>query len=235
VVYGIPAGGAIFTARESCWYWSETCPSGIARIARKSTSRSRGLLSTPVPMRRYQVHWSVHIHRADSRVAGASFDLIGRIQERPNDTDFGAQSALFQTRVWVAWNRTHWNVGVIAILDTGIDESNPDLAGHVSARHDFIGSSTGPTDVNGHGSNVAGIASAATNNGTGVAGMAYGTPLLNAKVADDNGQVALSALVDGINWVSGWHCQGEPHESSGGASNSRRFAPRGFMGTLLSM
>jgi thermitase len=104
-----------------------------------------------------------------------------------------------------AWNRTHGSSARrIAILDTGIDQSgtNPDLAGLVVAQQDFTGSAFGSNDKVGHGTHVAGIAGAVTNNGVGVAGVAFNTRLLNGKVLDDTGNGSLSMLIDGIRWQS---------------------------------
>jgi hypothetical protein len=102
-----------------------------------------------------------------------------------------------------AWNRTHGSSSVrVAILDTGINEAHPDLTSRVVARQDFTSSASGTTDVNGHGTHVAGIASALTNNSLGVAGVGFDTRLLNAKVMDDTGAGPMSAAIQGIRWAT---------------------------------
>jgi thermitase len=70
------------------------------------------------------------------------------------------------------------------------------------ARQDFSGSSTGTDDYCNHGTHVAGIAAANTNNGLGVAGVGYDTRLLNGKVLDDTGSGASSTIVNGITWAT---------------------------------
>ena len=60
----------------------------------------------------------------------------------------------------------------LAVLDTGIDASHPDLAARIGAGQSFT--SADPTvDVNGHGTALPGIAAAEVNNGIGIAGVAY--------------------------------------------------------------
>jgi len=89
---------------------------------------------------------------------------------------------------------------LVAILDTGIDEKHEDLAGKVVASINFSGSQTA-SDVNGHGTHVAGIIAAITDNSIGVAGIAPNARLLNVKVVDDNGVVWSSTVARGIIWA----------------------------------
>jgi thermitase len=73
----------------------------------------------------------------------------------------------------------------IAILDTGATKPHPDLSSKVARQEDFTG--TGIGDVYGHGTHVAGIAGAATNNGTGGAGTCPECPIWDYKVLDNSG------------------------------------------------
>ncbi len=96
----------------------------------------------------------------------------------------------------------------IGIVDTGVDVGHQDLAGKVVAGTSCINSGgnssncTGsPQDDNGHGTHVAGIAAAATNNGLGVAGTAPDAQLVVAKVLDSRGSGNFSDVNAGIMWV----------------------------------
>ena len=100
-----------------------------------------------------------------------------------------------------AWDTTQGGVKV-AILDCGINESHPDLAGKVVDRQDFTTAASGANDVYGHGTHVAGIVAAVTNNSDGVAGVCPGCSLLNAKVLDDSGSGAYSWIANGIIWAA---------------------------------
>jgi subtilisin family serine protease len=85
----------------------------------------------------------------------------------------------------------------IAILDTGIDTNNPELAGRVSWVYDATGHNN-PTDETGHGTAVAGIIGAAYN-GIGIAGVATQANLYSVKVlAGSNGQGEWNWLSNGI-------------------------------------
>lgn len=101
-----------------------------------------------------------------------------------------------------AWEHGLDGVGVtVAVLDTGVDDQHPDLAGKVIAARDFSGS--GSTDDRfGHGSHVA-----ATIAGTGAAsdgaraGVAPGADLLAGKVLNDSGFGLISWIIDGMEWA----------------------------------
>lgn len=76
----------------------------------------------------------------------------------------------------------------IAIIDTGADSTHPDLQGRiVYAESDLDGVTNAGSadDGDGHGTNVAGIAAAAGNNGFGFTGVAYAAPLMIFKVFPD--------------------------------------------------
>jgi len=90
----------------------------------------------------------------------------------------------------------------IAILDTGI-YPHSDL--NVYVKKDFI-TRYFPTDRNGHGTHVAGIA-AAKDNSDGVVGVAPGARLWNLKVLDNSGSGSISALVSAIDYVTSYSSQ----------------------------
>lgn len=124
-----------------------------------------------------------------------------------NDTALSQQWGLYKINAanqttLSAWDSTIGSSVVkVAILDTGIEESHSDLLGKVVGNANFTNTTT-VFDQNGHGTHVAGITAAATNNGNGVAGTGYNTVLLNGKVLDDSGSGYYSWIANGVVWAA---------------------------------
>ena len=87
----------------------------------------------------------------------------------------------------------------IAIIDTGIDLTHPDL--NVYQHVSFSSDSTDGNDGHGHGTHCAGIA-AALDNDIGVVGVAPGARLWAVKVLDNTGSGSLSAIIAGVDYVT---------------------------------
>jgi subtilisin family serine protease len=101
-----------------------------------------------------------------------------------------------------------WDLGtgapgvVVAVLDTGVRASHPDLAGKVLAGRDFADDDPDPTDENGHGTAVAGLIGAVSGNGTGMASVAWKTSILPVRVLGRDGSGSHSDIADGIVWAT---------------------------------
>jgi subtilisin len=87
----------------------------------------------------------------------------------------------------------------VAILDTGIDLTHPDL--HVVSGVSFVGDGSGGQDGHGHGTHVAGTVGALDNN-FGVVGVAPGVRLWAVKVLDNWGYGTLSGVIAGVDYVT---------------------------------
>ena len=87
----------------------------------------------------------------------------------------------------------------IAILDTGIDLTHPDL--NVYHEKTFVPGTSSADDDNGHGTHVAGI-TAAKDNAIGVVGIAPGARLWSIKVLDSTGAGSISDIIAGIDYVT---------------------------------
>jgi len=157
----------------------------------------------------------------DSRVRYAEVDHEAIAVGGVNDYYFvnSYQWALTTIQAPQAWDLTTGCSTIsIAVLDTGVDTSHPDLSGKVVGNINYSSSGT-VSDVYGHGTHVAGIAAAATNNGQGVAGLGYDSTILNVKVMGDDGVGTYSAVAYGIVWAAD-HGARVINMSLGGTSSS---------------
>ncbi|MFF1304497.1 S8 family peptidase [Streptomyces sp. NPDC058307] len=102
-----------------------------------------------------------------------------------------------------AWAAGYDGKGVkVAVLDSGVDTTHPDLASVVTESKDFSGS--GSTDDRlGHGTHVAAtVAGSGARSGGLYRGVAPGAEILNAKVLDDSGQGSTSGVIAGLEWAA---------------------------------
>src|SRR3954466_3559645 len=124
-----------------------------------------------------------------------------------NDPLFARQWGLDQVHAPAAWQRGAKGAGVtIAVVDTGVDLRHPDLAAHLVQGKDFQAGKTncppGPQDEYGHGTHVAGIAAAVTNNGIGGAGTAPDAKIMPVRVLDAEGSGDIDTIVKGIRYAA---------------------------------
>src|SRR3989475_4318578 len=100
-----------------------------------------------------------------------------------------------------AWDLTLGDPNVvIAIVDTGVDSSHPDLASKIVGQYSYVGNNA--KDGFGHGTHCAGIAAAATNNDVGIAGMCPNCGILSVKVLNDQGSGYISDVASGITYAA---------------------------------
>jgi subtilisin family serine protease/subtilisin-like proprotein convertase family protein len=163
--------------------------------------------------------------RLDPRVQFAQPDYKITVQTVPNDPYFTSnmQWGLNEIGATTAWNHTTGSSNVIvALIDTGIDYTNPDLAADIwnnpSTAGDGIGNdyhganftslttTTGNVmDDNGHGTHVAGIIGAVGNNGIGIAGVDWHVQLMALKFLDASGSGYTSGAVRAIDYAIAHH------------------------------
>jgi subtilisin family serine protease len=139
------------------------------------------------------------------RVSGVEYveraDATRRLAFVPNDPLAVRQWHLDSVHAFDFWPELPALAGPrIAVIDSGIDGAHPEFAGKIAAHRSFVGGSA-LTDTQGHGTLVAGLIAAQTNNGVGIAGMAFGSQLLVAKVVRGNRSVSLEAEAEAIRWA----------------------------------
>tara|TARA_B110000977_G_C11087242_1_gene495141 strand:+ start:237 stop:4448 length:4212 start_codon:yes stop_codon:yes gene_type:complete len=145
----------------------------------------------------------------------------------PNDPLYSQQTNITQTNIDDVWDEYTTGDGsqVVAILDTGVDYTHPDLEANIWINEaelngvegfdddgngyvddirgwDFINNDNAPLDDNMHGTHVAGIVGAVGDNGIGVAGAAWNVKLMPIKVFQSNGVGNSSTIAEGVNYAT---------------------------------
>lgn len=116
-----------------------------------------------------------------------------------NDPMVKDQWAIDKISAPAAWDVTTGSEKtLLAIVDTGVDYTHPDLAGRVDKGKDFINNDDDAMDDQGHGTHCAGIAAASTNNAVGIAGMAPNVKILAVKVLSASGGGSYESVANGI-------------------------------------
>lgn len=137
------------------------------------------------------------------RALGAT-GVRGAASTAPDDPRFDEQYVPQQVNAPEAWERTRGEDAVLSVVDQGIDYEHEDLRDRFGSTvgYDFVEDDEDPMPVapsESHGTYVAGLAAATTDNGTGIAGVSD-AQLLSARALDENGGGSLQDIVDAIQW-----------------------------------
>ncbi len=136
------------------------------------------------------------MHREEVESAGLNYRVQPAII--PNDPLYNQGQAWHYGMISLpaAWDRARGNGVIVAVIDSGIRSNHPDFAGQLLPGWDFFeddanpldtGDSTGSGPSSFHGSHVAGTVAAASNNGIGVAGVAWNAQLMPLRVLGPGG------------------------------------------------
>ncbi|MFH0990032.1 MAG: S8 family serine peptidase [bacterium] len=151
--------------------------------------------------------------------------IFSALDTIPNDPLYGQQWYLPVINAPAAWDSTKSDTTqIIGIIDTGVDWNHPDLVEKININWaeyngiagvdddgngyvddirgwDFINNDNNPTDDNSHGTHVAGIAAAETNNSIGIAGVSWGAKILPVKVLQSTGYGSSSVVAQGVDYA----------------------------------
>lgn len=120
----------------------------------------------------------------------------------PNDSFFPAQSYLKQIGMPNAWEVENGNDSItIALVDTGVDLQHKDLKNNLVEGINLLQPQLPPQDDNGHGTNVAGVIAAETNNKRGVSGILWKAKMMPIKALDSNGRGDEVKLAEAIRYA----------------------------------
>lgn len=127
-------------------------------------------------------------------------DVPRRLAFTPADPLAARQWYLEQVRAFAAWEAPPPLAGpLVAVVDSGIDGDHPEFRDRIADARSFVGGNA-RKDHHGHGTFVAGLIAAA-HDGKGIAGIAFPSRLLVAKVVRPDGTVSLDAEVAAIRWA----------------------------------
>jgi subtilisin family serine protease len=119
----------------------------------------------------------------------------------PDDALYGQQWSLPAIGAPQAWDHTTGSDTVrVAIVDSGINAAEPDLAPNVrmDLGWDFVSNDPDASDNVGHGTHVAGIVAARGDNGIGISGVAWRASLIPVRVLDNMNVGTCSQIADGM-------------------------------------
>ncbi|ACL70511.1 S8 family peptidase [Halothermothrix orenii] len=132
-------------------------------------------------------------------------DYLVHIQAIPDDTYYPRQWNYKILNMEKVWEHYHGSEDItVAVIDTGILPGHPDLQGRITAGYDFVDNDTDPTDTSpdfSHGTHVAGIIGAVTNNSEGVSGFNWNIKIMPIRVIGPDGSGGYSSLISGIRWA----------------------------------
>ncbi|HWI60651.1 MAG TPA: S8 family serine peptidase [Symbiobacteriaceae bacterium] len=141
--------------------------------------------------------------KQNPNVEYAEPNYIYHVTYTPNDPSLGQQWAWNKIQAFTAWDVTRGSAStVIAVVDTGVQRTHPDLDAKIVPGYDFVQGDTAPDDGNGHGTHVAGTSAAETNNATGGAGTCPDCKVMPVRVLDNNGSGTLANVASGITWAA---------------------------------
>ncbi len=174
-----------------------------AKVLEKNKDRGAYLLEIPQKSRHMGLYTTLRSPFVDYMEPNYTAYAHFRV---PDDTYYEQQWHYPQIRLPRAWADTTGDRAIrVAVLDTGIDAGHPDLSGavDVASGYNFVDLNQNTDDVFGHGTHVAGIIGATTNNSLGVAGTMWQVEIIPVKVLSDSGSGSYWDIAQGIYYAAG--------------------------------
>lgn len=174
-----------------------------AKIGAKEAGYNKAIGVTRVILpKNVSVQQAISYYNSRVEVVYAEPNYIHHKAWTPNDPRLPQQYAMPRTKAIEGWDQMRGAPDVvIAIVDTGVDYTHEDLAPKMLPGYDFVDDDADPMDEGGHGTHVAGIAAAVTNNGKGIAGMAPDCSIMPVRVLGPGGGTA-EWVANGITYAA---------------------------------
>ncbi|MDO8332206.1 MAG: S8 family serine peptidase, partial [Fluviicoccus sp.] len=133
----------------------------------------------------------------------AEVDGAVPMQQTPTDPYFTSAWHLPIIQAPAAWDLATGSGITVAILDGGVESTHPDLAAHIVPGWNFYDNNSNTSDVNGHGTRVAGVAAAVGNNALGVTGGAWNAKIMPMRISDPAGSITYYSIVaNSLTWAA---------------------------------
>ena len=177
-------------------------PADAERVAAAVTSRGGRVTAdlAPIPALVVSVPANVRLERIRG-VRYAERLALRRPALTPTDPFVTRQWYLVQSHFYESWlTYPAFESVPVAVIDSGVDASHPELAGKILDAKSFVGGSA-RVDSLGHGTFVAGLIAAGVDNGVGIAGLAPSAQLLVAKVVTPSRTIPIVAEARAIRWA----------------------------------
>ena len=116
----------------------------------------------------------------------------------PNDPQYSYAWHLPKISAPIAWDAAKGDDIIVAILDTGVDTTHPDLVDRLTNGWNFFDGNDDVTDVHGHGTAVAGAAAAASDNALGVTGVSLNSYIMPLRITDPQGYGYYSLMAQAL-------------------------------------
>jgi len=136
-------------------------------------------------------------------VVRAAPDVVSHVLDTtPNDSEWPAQEGLRVVGLPRAWDTSRGSSRVVvAVIDTGVDPNQPDLRGALVPGINLVNPGAPPLDDHGHGTAVAGVLAARSDNKQGMAGVCWFCVVMPVKVLDSSGSGDDTVIAAGIVWA----------------------------------
>ena len=235
IVVSFPSMSGGFSTRASAKISGLTAGSGT-RLARSLSEDRLGVFSSSATLGVQGTEpveitaASVQAMCASIRAANTGVDITCEANSlveaniTPNDTQYGALYGMTRISANLAWDiSTGSTSSVVAIIDTGIDYTHPDLVDNIATNsreipnngvdddangyiddyygYDFINNDSNPLDDHYHGTHCAGTVGAKGNNSRGVTGVNWTVKLMPIKVLNASGSGTLASVAAGMNYA----------------------------------